>query len=160
MKKNPNSECENCSYNYISVPGEAHCAKTEHLLCVLSQFLCKAGFAQSLTDSPPQLTVPQGHTDLRRSLGRFVTAWHIYLQTCSILTFPPSALYSFSSPSSSLAKPKSVIFTWFGDFTRTLRAAKSRCTSLLSSRYIIPWRNNNTIMLISLTWFLRGNLHW
>lgn len=43
-----------------------------------------------------------------------------------ILTFPPSALYSFSSPSKSLASPKSVIFTWFGDFTKTLRAAKSR----------------------------------
>lgn len=76
----------------------------------------------------------------------------------SVLTFPPSALYSFSSPSRSLARPKSVIFTWFGDFTRTLRAAKSRCTSLLSSRYIIPWRMKNSgITLMSLTclvWFL------
>lgn len=106
-------------------------------------------------------TVPQGHTDLRRTFRSFVTAWHIYLQTCSVLTLPPSALYSFSSPSRSLAKPKSVIFTWFGDFTRTFLAARSLWTSLLSSRYIIPCRKkNSTIMLISLTWFWRANIHW
>lgn len=54
------------------------------------------------------------------------------------LTFPPSALYSFSSASSSLAKPKSVILMWLGDLTSTFLAARSRCTSLRSSRYIMP----------------------
>lgn len=163
MWKNANSECENCSYNYISMPGEAHCAKHEQSLCVLSQQSSSArqGFSQSLTDSLTQTKIPQGCTNPRSNFRRFVTAWQIYLQTSSALTFPPSALYSFSSPSRSLAKPKSVIFTWFGDFTRTLRAARSRCTSLLSSRYIMPWRNrNSTIMLISLTWFWRANFHW
>lgn len=58
--------------------------------------------------------------------------------TQDALTFPPSALYSFSSASSSLAKPKSVILMWLGDLTRTFLAARSRCTSLRSSRYIIP----------------------
>lgn len=54
-------------------------------------------------------------------------------------TLPPSALYSFSSASSRRARPKSVILMWFGDLTSTLRAAKSRCTSRRSSRYIMPW---------------------
>lgn len=133
--------------------GKLLCKKGTGFMCVY--VLPRQGFAQSLTDS-----LTQGHTDLRRNSWRFVTAWQIDFQPWSVLTFPPSALYSFSSPSKSLAKPKSVIFTWFGDFTRTFRAAKSRCTSLLSSRYIIPWRNkNSTIMLRSLTCYLRANFH-
>lgn len=50
------------------------------------------------------------------------------------LTFPPSAWYSFSSAFRSLAKPKSVIFTCWGVFTSTLRAAKSLCTRWRSSK--------------------------
>lgn len=63
--------------------------------------------------------------------------WQIWIML-QTLTLPPSALYTFSSVSSSRASPKSVILMWFGDFTRTLRAARSLCTSRLSSRYIIP----------------------
>lgn len=57
-------------------------------------------------------------------------------------TFPPSALYSFSLTSSRRARPKSVILMWLGDLTRTFRAARSRWTSLRSSRYIIPYNTH------------------
>lgn len=56
------------------------------------------------------------------------------LHLISALTFPPSAWYSFSSALRSLAKPKSVIFTCWGVFTRTFRAAKSLCTRWRSSK--------------------------
>lgn len=49
-------------------------------------------------------------------------------------TFPPSAWYSFSSALRSLARPKSVILTCWGVFTKTFLAAKSRCTRWRSSR--------------------------
>ena len=56
----------------------------------------------------------------------------------AVPTFPPSALYSFSSASRRRARPKSVILMWLGDLTSTFLAARSLCTSLLSSRYIMP----------------------
>lgn len=74
---------------------------------------------------------------------------HVHQQTRrrpqDALTFPPSALYSFSSASSSLANPKSVILMWLGDLTSTFLAARSRCTSLRSSRYIMPCEDTKTV---------------
>ena len=56
------------------------------------------------------------------------------LSTSQPLTLPPSAWYSFSSAPSSLASPKSVIFTCCGVFTSTFLAARSLCTKRRSSR--------------------------
>ena len=56
------------------------------------------------------------------------------LPTSQPLTLPPSAWYSFSSAPSSLASPKSVIFTCCGVFTSTFLAARSLCTKRRSSR--------------------------
>lgn len=67
----------------------------------------------------------------------------------SAFTFPPSALYSFSLTSSSRARPKSVILMWFGDLTRTFRAARSLWTSRRSSKYIIPCNTYSTQQLSS-----------
>ena len=77
----------------------------------------------------PHLEGPENGPELVSLLQESVC-----LSTSQPLTLPPSAWYSFSSAPSSLASPKSVIFTCCGVFTSTFLAARSLCTKRRSSR--------------------------